>query len=457
MRLLLVGMSHKSASVEIRERYAVEEVGPILAKLVDQDEIDEAVAISTCNRVEIIVSTRQMEAARHTLYRCFHTDLGGGISLPDGSHLDDHVYEYFDQDAVTHVFRVASSIDSMVVGEPQILGQMKDAYRDARDSGSCGPLLSRLYQRAFATAKRVKNETLIARRPVSVARVAVELARQIFEDLENKQALMIGAGEMIEASLFALRRQGLGGCRVANRTRSNAADLAARFDASAHGLEELGELLSDSDIVLSCIGANEFVLDAARLSEMMVGRRRRPIFLIDMGVPRNIDPDVDSLENVYLYDIDDLQQVAQSNEAERQRESLDAERIVLEEQERFVGWMVALQSVPTIQHLRARAESIRISELERSLARMDLGESEREHVEALTRAIVNKLLHPPLSRLKAQTDREEGLAVLEEARALFALDDETAPGSDVDEVYRADQPEVALEEALDSLERKGSE
>ncbi|MEE3328980.1 MAG: glutamyl-tRNA reductase [Myxococcota bacterium] len=457
MRILLVGMSHKSAPVEIRERYAVEEVSSILSKLTAQDEIDEAVAISTCNRVEIIVSTRQMDAARHTLRRCFHADLGGGLALPGGSHLDDHVYEYFDQDAVTHVFRVASSIDSMVVGEPQILGQMKDAYREARDAGTCGPLLSRLYQRAFATAKRVKNETLIARRPVSVARVAVELTRQIFEDLRTKKALMIGAGEMIEASLFALRREGLGDCYVANRTRSNAQELADRFGASAHGLDELDELISSSDIVLSCIGSTDFVLDATRISLMLSERRRRPIFLIDMGVPRNIDPDVDSLENVYLYDIDDLQQVAQSNEAERQRESQDAERIVIEEQERFVGWMVALQSVPTIQHLRARAESIRLSELERALSRMDLDEIDREHVEGLTRSIVNKLLHPPLSRLKAQTDREEGLAVLEEARALFALDDATAPGSEIDSVYRDEGPEEDSVEDLDPYEREETE
>ena len=457
MRILLVGMSHKSASVEIRERYAVDEVGPILSKLTDQDEIDEAVAISTCNRVEIIVSTRRVDAARHTLRQCFHADLGGGVSLPDGSHLDDHVYEYCDQDAVTHVFRVASSIDSMVVGEPQILGQMKDAYRQARDTGSCGPLLSRLYQRAFATAKRVKNETLIARRPVSVARVAVDLTRQIFEDLQAKQALMIGAGDMIEASLFALRREGLGGVRVANRTRSNAQELATRFGATAHDLGEIDEILAESDIVLSCIGSTEFILDAARVSTIMSHRRRRPIFLIDMGVPRNIDPDVDSLENVYLYDIDDLQQVAQSNEAERQRESQDAERIVLEEQERFVGWMVALQSVPTIQHLRARAESIRFSELERALSRMNLSDADRENIDGLTRSIVNKLLHPPLSRLKAQTDREEGLAVLEEARALFALDDASAPGSEIDSVYRGEESDDGLEDLPDSFEREEPE
>ena len=456
MRLLLVGMSHKSAPIEIRERYAVEEVGPILSELTKQDEIDEAVAISTCNRVEVIVSTRRVEAARHTLLRCFHSDLGGGISLPDGSHLDDHMYEYSDQDAVTHVFRVASSIDSMVVGEPQILGQMKDAYRTALEIGSSGPLLSRLYQRAFSTAKRVKNETLIARRPVSVARVAVDLTRQIFEDLESKSALMIGAGEMIEASLFALRREGLGECRVVNRTRSNAEELAVRFGATAHGLEDLGALLASSDIVLSCIGATDVVLDSDSVTRAL-NHRRRPIFLIDMGVPRNIDPDVNGLENVYLYDIDDLQEVAQSNEAERQRESQHAERIVIEEQERFVGWMVALQSVPTIQHLRARAESIRQSELGRALSRMDFDEAQQENIDGLTRAIVNKLLHPPLSRLRAQTDREEGLAVLEEARALFALDDATAPGSEVDRVYKTGDEGERSQEPLDSFETKDPE
>ena len=452
MRLLLIGMSHKSAPVEIREKYAVEEVGPILSKLTKQEEIDEAVAISTCNRVEVIVSTRRMEEARHTLVRCFHSDLGGGFSLPDGSHLDDHMYEYSDQDAVTHVFRVASSIDSMVVGEPQILGQMKEAYRTAREIGSSGPLLSRLYQRAFSTAKRVKNETLIARRPVSVARVAVELTRQIFESLESKSALMIGAGEMIEASLFALRREGLGDCRVVNRTQSNAEELAIRFGATAHGLDELDELLASSDIVLSCIGATDAVLDLETVTRALNHRPRRPIFLIDMGVPRNIDPDVNGVENVYLYDIDDLQQVAQANESERRRESQHAERIVLEEQERFVGWMVALQSVPTIQHLRARAESIRQSELGRALSRMDFDEAQQENIESLTRAIVNKLLHPPLSRLKAQTDREEGLAVLEEARALFALDDATAPGAEVDAVHRVDTDDEIPEESGDSFE-----
>jgi glutamyl-tRNA reductase len=333
---------------------------------------------------------------------------------------------------VSHVFRVASAIDSMVVGEPQILGQMKDAYRLALETGSCGPLLSRLFQRAFATAKRVKNETRIAHRPVSVARVAVDLARQIFEDLGDKRALMIGAGEMIEMALFALQREGLGDQRIANRTRERAQALADRFRASAHGLDELDRLLASSDIVLSCIGGDAPILTPERVATALRARRSRPLFLIDIGVPRNVDPGVNELDNAYLYDIDDLQDVAAANEQERRRESLAGERIVLEEQERFAGWLVALQAVPTIKHLRARAEQIRTSELARAARRLGLDDDQHAGVEALTRAIVNKLLHPPLARLGAQTDREEGLAVLEEARALFALDDPQAPGAEID-------------------------
>lgn len=432
MKILLFGMSHHSAPVEVREQFAVEDHSAALRKLVELDEIGEAVLVSTCNRVEVVVTTRQPDAARHALHRFFHTELRGDTTTSGGGHLDDHVYEYRDQDAVKHVFRVASAIDSMVVGEPQILGQMKDAYRLARESGSCGPLLSRLFQRAFATAKRVKSETRIAHRPVSVARVAVDLARQIFEDLADKRALMIGAGEMIEMALFALQREGLGDRCIVNRTRSRAEGLADRYRGSAHGFDELDALLAETDIVLSCIAGDQPVLSAERITNALRTRRGRPIFLIDMGVPRNVDPTVNDLDDVYLYDIDDLQSVALANEEERRRESLAGERIVFEEQERFAGWLVALQAVPTIRHLLARAEQIRSSELARSVSRLGLDEAQRDGVEALTRAIVNKLLHPPLARLGAQTDREEGLAVLEEARALFALDDPRAPGAEVD-------------------------
>jgi glutamyl-tRNA reductase len=427
VKILLVGMNHRTAPVEVRERFVVDDYGEALRKLAGSDEIEEAVLISTCNRVEVAIVTHNPAAARLRLEHFLHVELGDG-----GARIDDHLYEYIDHDAIAHVFRVASSIDSMVIGEPQILGQMKDAYRQALESGACGAVLSRLFQRAFATAKRVKNETRIAQRPVSVARVAVDLARQIFEDLGNKQALMIGAGEMIEMALFALQREGLGGQRVANRTRSRAEALANRFGASAHGLDELDALLVESDVVLTCIGGDEPVLTHDQIGRVLKARRSRPIFLIDMGVPRNIDPAVNGFDNAYLYDIDDLHGVAAANEQERRRESLAGERIVLEEQERFTGWMVALQAVPTIRHLRARAEAIRIRELERAVGRLGLSEAQADGVEALTRGIVNKLLHPPLTRLGAQTDREEGLAILEEARALFGLDDPTAPGAEID-------------------------
>ncbi len=435
MKVLLLGMSHRSAPVEVREHYAVEgdAFQEALRKLVGHPEIGEAVLISTCNRVEIVVTSQNPSEARLRLENVFRSELGGNAPVPGGGDLEDHLYFHADQNAVSHVFRVASSLDSMVVGEPQILGQMKDAYRASVEAGSCGPILSRLFQRAFATAKRVKNETRVAQRPVSVARVAVELARQIFEELGDKKALMIGAGEMIEAALFALHREGLHSLRVANRTRARAEDLAQRFEASAHGLEDIDGLLKDSDIVLTCIGGSGYVLDVEAVERATRARRNnRPIFLIDIGVPRNVDPAVDNLDSAFLYDIDDLQEIAFANEEERRRESQGAEKIVLEEQERLEGWMVALRAVPTIRHLRARAEAVRQAELERSLTKMDLTDTQLERVEALTRSIVNKLLHRPLARLGAQTDREEGLVILEEARALFGLDDTDAPGSEVD-------------------------
>ncbi|MCA9510266.1 MAG: glutamyl-tRNA reductase [Myxococcota bacterium] len=424
MKILLVGMNHESAPVEVRERYAVGDPEPLLGKLVACEDVDEAVILSTCNRVELCVTTHHVESATHTLLRFFERELahGGGAPAPA---LDHAVYVHSGRAAAAHVLRVAASIDSMVVGEPQILGQVKDAYRAAVEAGACGPVLSRLFQRAFATAKRVKNETGIAQRPVSVARVAVDLARQIFERFDDKRALLVGAGDMTELALEALVREGLRHVHVANRTRSHAEELAARFGATAHGLDELDALLADADVVLTSIGADEPIVTAERARAALAARRRRPLFFIDIGVPRNVHPDVDGLENAYLYDVDDLQQVSERNAEERQREALRAEGIVREEEQRFDGWLVALEAVPTIRHLRERAEAIRTSELERALARSPraLGAEEREVVERATRAIVNKLLHPPLAKLRAETDREEGIAMLEAARALFGLDE----------------------------------
>ena len=415
MKILLLGMNHKTAPLDVRERFALDDPAPLLAKLVAHDEIDEAVVISTCNRVEMCVTTHQAESAHHTLMGCFPGH-------------EDVTYLHTGRAAAAHVLRVASSIDSMVVGEPQILGQMKDAYRAAVEQNACGPVLSRLFQRAFSTAKRVKNETGIARRPVSVARVAVDLARQIFERFEDKQALLIGAGEMIELALAALRDEGLSRIRIANRTVANTDELAARFGATSHGLDELDSLLAEVDVVLTSVAGGGPLIDVACVERALANRRRRPLFFIDIGVPRNIDPEVDRLDNAYLYDVDDLQQVSKRNAEERRREAQRAESIVAEEEQRFDGWLVALEAVPTIRHLRDSAEQVRLVELERALGRLsgELSEEDRMALEHMTKSIVNKLLHSPVSKLRAETDREEGIAMLEAARTLFGLNDPPA-------------------------------
>jgi glutamyl-tRNA reductase len=432
VNILLLGMNHRTASLDLRERYAVEDVRPLLSKLAAEGDIDEVVLLSTCNRVEVVVTTRRPDAARLRLRSFFARGLAkGSPALGDGA-LDEALYEYSEASAVRHVFRVASSVDSLVVGEPQILGQVKDAYRAAVECGACGPILSRLYQWAFSAAKRVRNETRIAERPVSVAHVAVDLARQIFESLHDKSALMIGAGEMIELALETLRREGLAAIRVANRTPARAENLASQFGASAHGLGELSELLPRSDVVLTCIAGSAPIMTVESVSRVLRARRGRPIFVIDIGVPRNVAPEVNDLDNVYLYDLDDMTRVADANAEERRREVGHAEAIVLEEQERFGGWLAALSAVPTIRHLRERAEAVRVRELDRMLSRLDLDESQQEGVDALTRAIVNKLLHVPLSRLRKEVDREEALVYLEAARVLFGLDDGDAPDGKAD-------------------------
>jgi glutamyl-tRNA reductase len=427
VNLLLVGMNHRTAPLALREHFAVEDVAPYLTKLVDGEVIAEAVLLSTCNRVEAMVCAARPEIAGQRLRSFFERDLGRGSAPGVGVELADALYELSGHDAVRHLFRVASSIDSMVLGEPQILGQVKDSYRAAVAGGACGSILTRLYQHAFSAAKRVRSETKIAERPVSVARLAADLAAEIFESLAGKTALLVGAGEMVELALETMRSAGLARVRIANRTRARAETLAARFDGTAHGLDELAELLPAADVVLSSIGGHEPILFRETVERAMRGRGHRPLFVIDLGVPRNVDARVDGLDGVYLYDVDDLGRVAAANAEERGREKARAESIVREEAQRFDGWLAALAAVPTIRDLRDRAERIRALEVERAAQRLAGAESPREVLEALSRGIVNKLLHAPIARLRAQEDREQGLATLEAARTLFALDDREPP------------------------------
>jgi glutamyl-tRNA reductase len=355
------------------------------------------------------------------LHSFLRDELAGGDPAAD-INLEEWTYEHLDGEAVNHVFRVASALDSMVVGEPQILGQVKTAFRIAVECGACGPILNRLLQHGFATAKRVRSETRLGERPISVARVGVELAKQIFESFAEKRALLVGAGEMIEIALQTLQREGLASIAVANRTTERAAELASRFDATAHGLDELESLLADSDMVLTSIGGDAPILTMELVSAALKGRRNRPLFVIDIGVPRNADPAIDALDNVYRYDLDDMGAIASQNSELRQREAESANAIVIEEQQLFDGWMAALRVVPTIRHIRTRTEGIRTRELERMFAKTELDDKQRAAVDALTKSIVNKVLHSPISRLKSEAEREEGMAYLELARVLFDLD-----------------------------------
>lgn len=423
MKILLVGMNHRTAPVELRERFAVADPVPVLQKLAASDELEEVAILSTCNRIELLATTSNVEAARHRLLRFFTHEWLGDTGGSHRGAAEGALYIHRDDEAVSHLFRVASAIDSMVVGEPQILGQVKDAYRQAVDAGVSGPILARLFQRAFSTAKRVRNETRLAEGPVSVARVGVDLVGQVFERLETKQALLVGAGEMVETALVAMQREGLTRVSIANRTRAHAEELAQRFGAEAHELEALPSLLEQSDIVLTSIGGDAPLLSREAIERSLQPRRFRPMVVIDIGVPRNVDPDVDELENVYLYNIDDLQELAALNAEDRLREVSRAGRIVQVETERFEGWLAALHAVPTIRHLTARAESLRRSELDRSLERLDLDDAQREGIETLTRSLVSKILHFPLRRLRQNSDREEGIAMLEAARTLFGLDE----------------------------------
>jgi len=424
VKMILLGMNHETAPVEVRERLAVDDPGPLLQKLVASDDIEEAVLFSTCNRVEVLVLTRSLESTRHRLHAFFSRDLARDEHFADFN-FEEVTYEYRDGEAVSHVLRVASALDSMVLGEPQILGQTKDAYRAAMECGACGPILGRLFQHAFSTAKRVRTETRISERPVSVARVAVDLAKQIFERFEEKRALLIGAGEMSEMALGTLKKHGLESIGIANRTPERAAELAKKFGATAHGLDELEALLADADVVITSIGGDKPILTLDLASRALRGRSHRPLFVIDIGVPRNADPAIDAIDNLFRYDLDDLGAVARENAQERAREAERAKAIVDEEQQRFDGWFAALRAVPTIRHLRDRAEDIRSRELERALARLDLGDTQQAAVDALTKSIVNKIMHAPVSRLRREAEREEGMAYLETARVLFGLDDES--------------------------------
>ncbi len=418
----MIGLNHRTAPLEIREKISFPEEGLVrcLETLQDLSSLTEGLILSTCNRVEIYAATRDPERGVE--------EIKGFLAQQHHLHLlefESTLYALQGEEVVRHIFRVASSLDSMVVGEPQILGQLKEAYRTARTTRTTGTLLNRLLHRAFSVAKRVRTETSIGDRAVSVSFVAVELAKKIFGHLEGREVLIIGAGEMCELAAQHLVRGGVKGVTVTNRTWERAMGLAEKFNGEAIPFAEFPNSLLRVDIVISSTSSPDYILRKKEVSKTIRERKNRPLFFIDIAVPRDIDPQVNSIDNVYLYDIDDLQEVAETNIKGRQQEAQRAEEIVATEMEKFCRWYQSLEVVPTIVSLRERLEKIRKRELEKTLSSIpQLSEKERMALEALTVAIVKKILHSPITFLKETSQDSEGELYVDVVKKLFKLKEE---------------------------------
>ena len=419
-RIVLIGLNHKTAPVEIREKFAVvcvDTSGP-LNDLAQVRPLKESFYLSTCNRMEVLFTTSTLDEGIGSV-----VGLLADIYGQTGSALKPYLYTYIDQGAVKHLFRVACSLDSMVVGEPQILGQIKDAYRQATEVKTSGVILNRLLHKSFSVAKRVRTETRIGSSAVSISYAAVELAKKIFQDLKGKVALLIGAGEMAELAAEHLLSNGVERIVVANRTLERALALARRFNGTTVAWEDLAEELRLVDIIISSTGSPEPILSGDQVKQRMRARRNRPLFFIDIAVPRDIDPKVNRIDNVYLYNIDDLQGIVEMNRSERLKEAAQAEHIIAAEALKFDEWMRTLEVVPTIVSLREKGEQIREAELRKTLGQLDsLSAAEIEAIEVLTQSVVNKLLHDPILFLKRTSSRSRKDFYLDIARKLFHLD-----------------------------------
>lgn len=430
-RIVLIGLNHRTAPVEIRERFnlvCVDTREP-LSDLARLRALRESFYLSTCNRMEVLFTTPTFDEGISAV-----VGLLADIYGQTGGALKPYLYTYIDQEAVKHLFRVACSLDSMVVGEPQILGQIKDAYRQATEAKTSGVILNRLLHKSFSVAKRVRTETRIGSSAVSISYAAVELAKKIFGDLKGKIALLIGAGEMAELAAEHLLSNGVERIMIANRTLERALALARRFNGSTVPWEELVEELKQVDIIISSTGSSEPILSGEQVKKRMRARRNRPLFFIDIAVPRDIDPDVNRIDNVYLYNIDDLQGIVEVNRSERLKEAARAEHIISAEALRFDAWLRTLEVVPTIVSLREKAEQIRGAEVHKTLRQLDsLSGEEIEAVQVLTQSLIKKLLHDPILFLKRVSTRSHKDFYLDVARKLFHLDEdqpETEEGED---------------------------
>ncbi|HFD80192.1 MAG TPA: glutamyl-tRNA reductase [Gammaproteobacteria bacterium] len=395
MSLIALGINHRTAPVELRERVAIssERMAEALRDLASLPGVSEAAILSTCNRTEVYCDLQDSEP--HTVSRWlarFH-QLEPELIHP-------HLYRYPDEEAVRHLLRVAGGLDSMILGEPQILGQMKGAYQAASDAGTINARLGRLFQHTFSTAKRIRTDTAIGESPVSVAFAAVSLAKQIFGEFKRQTALLIGAGETIELTARHLSEQGLGRLVVANRTLERAHCLAAGFNGYGIGLDEIPAHLAEADIVISATGAIEPLLDKPMVEKALRGRKHRPVFMVDIAVPRDIDAAVGELEDIYLYTVDDLQEVIQENLKSREQAARQAEEIIDVQVERFMAWLRAQDGVATIRELRRQAEHRRQEVLAKARQMLAGGKEPQQVIEFLAHTLTNKLIHDPSVQIR---------------------------------------------------------
>ena len=429
--ILVIGLNHITAPVEIRERitFPGDESGQVTRSILGVEGIQEAVIVSTCNRSEVITAAEDIEAASERLIHFM-----ARLHVVDPETLCEFLYVKAGEDAVRHVFRVSSSLDSMVLGEPQILGQVKEAYSRAANAGATGPILNRLMHRAFFSAKRVRTETGIGLAAVSVAYVAVELAKKILGELREKSIMIVGAGEMAELAARHLSDQVEKSLIVFNRTYETACSLARQLRGRAAPMERLNEGLIEADVVITSTGSCEPLISEDQIKNVMRRRRFRPIFLIDIAIPRDVEPSVNSIEGVYLYNIDDLQTVVQENLGERRHEAEKGEAIVELEVEKFMKWTKTLHSTPTIIALKEKLETIRTGELARLNGKLsDLSQEEREIVELITRSIVNKIAHDPISFLRKTGLTSKQNMYLDVVQRLFRLDSSVGTGESREE------------------------
>ena len=426
MEIGLIGLNHKTAPVELREKLsaACTQTGPAVEVLKALPTVQETLFLTTCNRVEILFTAEGLDEAFKGFLETWSRDLHQAPAELQGC-----IYTYRADEAVRHLFRVAASLDSLVVGEPQILGQIKEAYREASQSRSTGVILNRLLHRAFSTAKRIRTETGIADHAVSISFAAVELAKKIFQELAGKKVLLIGAGEMAELAAEHLLNNKVAEIVVANRTLERAQELAHRWRGRAVPLEEVPSVLVQTDIVISSTGSPDLLIQRSQVKAIMKQRRQRPLFFIDIAVPRDIDPGVNDLDNVYLYDIDDLQGVVTQNMAARKNEAVEAERIVQEEAVKFRTWLNGLEIVPTIVALRQKLEEIRLGELKRAGGVLqELTPDQLKAVELVSQSMVNKILHDPITFLKRAGNRQQVSEQVDLAQKVFNLNPNGQPG-----------------------------